>query len=899
MAFNFSFGGTSEGGDGSAGPRGPAGPAGPAGSGGIQGQPGPVGPEGPAGDDGPAGPQGASGAAGAAGDDGAAGDAGGVGPAGPAGADGAAGVAGPQGPAGPAGDDGDDGDAGAAGAAGLQGPAGVDGAAGAAGGVGAQGDVGPAGNPGAAGGVGPVGPAGAQGTAGPSGDAGDVGPAGPAGPQGPPGVSDGTSTTIQIAGMEVDPYFEVDIDIAVVSQFNATGFVVPEDERNGYWRVNIGSESFFDPANWIVVDVAQLFAKDASSAPSAPSATNSIYFVDSGTFGRIYLGHTEIGQVLIAATSVAADPMPLAVRREIYGVGGVGPAGPAGPAGAQGAIGPAGAQGDGGAVGGVGPAGPAGAQGAGGADGDAGGVGPAGQQGAQGPVGAAGAIGPEGPQGPAGDPGDGVATAQSHGFLIHIDANDNFQQGVFPESDIRNYYPSFMNLTTDNTGATTNPLALADAIQVQTELDGTYEINSQTTLDFAMGIAFKQGVPVKARQQGGLKIIGFTGQNYFAHVSSEVFANLGGVEIPIGTEVTEQVRIQNGTAFIPFNGMDTDSVPENEVTLFGLRAIYTLHITTQGDGAIGARDFQVYYEANTSVTLSQINPLVQAYIPPDVILRLSSYATALLENYELPFNWGGSNNIPLTLPLPDIPGQIMVIGRQNAIGPAWQLLLDAKTLYRGQAIAKQERRDNTTTQFGHGSLITSKGANDSVLKFEMYTASHGPGFGPAGSRLDVYFEPSAAISPEPQLLFEGDISAQRQDDKVLDLNFDLPMTGSLEFVGDTASLDSDPASDTEGVDLVPLGTIRCSDLQGLAGITEAQAQNYNWQAYQKVFLPMIELVHQTAEESPAGNPTLIRFGLWIAPITDEASKLALQIGRVNQTSSFAPDFAPLKIRWIP
>ena len=156
-----------------------------------------------------------------------------------------------------------------------------------------------------------------------------------------------------------------------------------------------------------------------------------------------------------------------------------------------------------------------------------------------------------------------------------------------------------------------------------------------------------------------------------------------------------------------------------------------------------------------------------------------------------------------------------------------------------------------------------------------------------------------AASPEPQVIFEGDVSAQTAADRVLTLNFPLPSTGVLEFVGDTAQIDG-AVSDTPGRNLLMLGTIRCSDLQGLVPITEAQAQTDDWAAFNKIPLREIGLYDSTSPIDEEGeNVTGSRAALWINHITGDAGKLAARVGRENQTVANHRDLAPLTIRWIP
>ena len=220
----------------------------------------------------------------------------------------------------------------------------------------------------------------------------------------------------------------------------------------------------------------------------------------------------------------------------------------------------------------------------------------------------------------------GSIAAQTHSLFLHADTSDEFQQGTFPVSAITNYYPSFMNFTADATGATANPLSIATAVQGQTEADGTLTFSNVATLTFADGVVFKKGVPVKTRQRGGIRISGFTGQNYFMHMTSQAFVTLEtGVETPFSVVESDSVRIQNGTAFISFSELSTDQIGAADATLMSLRLEYTLHITTEGTSPIGARQFQYYFTPNTRTTVIQINPEVQVEVPPEVPVVSQAY----------------------------------------------------------------------------------------------------------------------------------------------------------------------------------------------------------------------------------------------------------------------------------
>ena len=155
---------------------------------------------------------------------------------------------------------------------------------------------------------------------------------------------------------------------------------------------------------------------------------------------------------------------------------------------------------------------------------------------------------------------------------------------------------------------------------------------------------------------------------------------------------------------------------------------------------------------------------------------------------------------------------------------------------------------------------------------------------------------SASASPEPVVIFEGDISAQTAADRVLTLNFDLPETGWLFVTGDTAQLDTDPQIDTPGRDLIPFPMFPCFALHRIPGITEAQAQEVVWTTYPKVALGQLTLSQfpaETSESSPYG------VGIYLSRITGEARKLGAKVGNPSQSNATIFDYSPLTIYWIP
>ena len=170
----------------------------------------------------------------------------------------------------------------------------------------------------------------------------------------------------------------------------------------------------------------------------------------------------------------------------------------------------------------------------------------------------------------------------------------------------------------------------------------------------------------------------------------------------------------------------------------------------------------------------------------------------------------------------------------------------------------------------------------------------------------------ASSSPEPVVIFEGDISAQTVADRVIDLNFDLPETGRLYFTGDTAQIDdtgSQIVVDTPGKKLLTFGDIFLADLIENTGITEAQAALADWEPFPNIPLYSPGLVDYSTnvadEEGDGVFAAATNYGVFIARIVNASNeiiqnKLAFKIGSEwSASANRIRDLAPLKIRWIP
>ena len=147
------------------------------------------------------------------------------------------------------------------------------------------------------------------------------------------------------------------------------------------------------------------------------------------------------------------------------------------------------------------------------------------------------------------------------------------------------------------------------------------------------------------------------------------------------------------------------------------------------------------------------------------------------------------------------------------------------------------------------------GTERNLLESLCFTDAVGQGFdaclGHTGIGQILYSSNSAAADTDgitikrlqsnvAEVIFEGDVSAQVAADRVIDLNFDLPATGTLEFVGDTAQIDAGSddnpdavVSDVPGNNVVVFGTLRCADLQRLDRSQRRKRRPLTWLTYNK------------------------------------------------------------------
>ena len=163
------------------------------------------------------------------------------------------------------------------------------------------------------------------------------------------------------------------------------------------------------------------------------------------------------------------------------------------------------------------------------------------------------------------------------------------------------------------------------------------------------------------------------------------------------------------------------------------------------------------------------------------------------------------------------------------------------------------------------------------------------------------------VSPTPRIIFEGDVSAQDETQRVINLTENLPATGRLYFTGDTAQIDtvnSQVVVDTPEKKLLTFGEIYCDDLTRNPGLTVVQAQENNWNTFANLSLYNAgiydpdSLIDEEGADSVSSNT-----GIYIARVKNTAgeivpNQLAVKLGYENNATSNIRDLAPLKIRYI-
>ena len=135
-----------------------------------------------------------------------------------------------------------------------------------------------------------------------------------------------TSDVIVSGGFATEELVEANVNVTNSSQWVATGFTPPANERTGYWLMNFGaldtSEVTGNNANWHIIDVAKLYAIDAGTAGQTSSNDTRLVISDSVSFGSydVYIGHDSSGQVLFTSNnSSSGDFYPLTIRKIISG----------------------------------------------------------------------------------------------------------------------------------------------------------------------------------------------------------------------------------------------------------------------------------------------------------------------------------------------------------------------------------------------------------------------------------------------------------------------------------------------------------------------------------------------------------------------------------------------------
>ena len=208
-------------------------------------------------------------------------------------------------------------------------------------------------------------------------------------------------------------------------------------------------------------------------------------------------------------------------------------------------------------------------------------------------------------------PDGGIGGTRQHfGLYILHDVREAFRLGNFPVSEVTNFFPVFMNFTTDATGGTANPIGEANAIVVQTDaVDGTYTFENIENVTSDGSVIFRSSIPVDIKCSGGMNISNVTGSgSKFIQLSRIVLLN----NVEVARESTGQHRVVGnpGTVFIPFDDLSYSFIPLVDTPYNGSHVEYQLKLTNEvNPDQANARDLTVFLSNDVRETIIYRNAL--------------------------------------------------------------------------------------------------------------------------------------------------------------------------------------------------------------------------------------------------------------------------------------------------
>ena len=113
-----------------------------------------------------------------------------------------------------------------------------------------------------------------------------------------------------------DYHVSAAVSLSVSNRLVATGIVIPEAERTGYWLINFGTVGGYVSGAEFIVDASKLFALPGQVSGTERNLLESLCFTDAvGQGFDACLGHTGIGQILYSSNSAAADTDGITIKR--------------------------------------------------------------------------------------------------------------------------------------------------------------------------------------------------------------------------------------------------------------------------------------------------------------------------------------------------------------------------------------------------------------------------------------------------------------------------------------------------------------------------------------------------------------------------------------------------------
>ena len=96
-----------------------------------------------------------------------------------------------------------------------------------------------------------------------------------------------------------DYHVSAAVSLSVSNRLVATGIVIPEAERTGYWLINFGTVGGYVSGAEFIMDASKLFALPGQVSGTERNLSESLCFTDAiGQGFDACLGHTGIGQIL-------------------------------------------------------------------------------------------------------------------------------------------------------------------------------------------------------------------------------------------------------------------------------------------------------------------------------------------------------------------------------------------------------------------------------------------------------------------------------------------------------------------------------------------------------------------------------------------------------------------------